>query len=185
MTGQTILRWQAVDAGFLVDTEGGEYRGRRLVIAAGSWTNDLLGDLGLNLTVRRKPQYWFLPATPEVYRAASGYPAYLYELPEGVFYGIPALDEFGVKVAEHSGGALVRSRAWTQMIADALGRPLGLSREEEATSRGSALLALESLGRLRAFPAATAPGDLVEPDPHRHASYREALARQRELDERV
>ena len=47
-----------------------------------------------------------------------------------------------------SGGAL-RSRAWAHMIADALGRPLSLSPEEEATSRGCALLALQSLGRLR------------------------------------
>src|SRR5262249_60205316 len=39
-----------------------------------------------------------------------------------------------------SGGALVRSRAWTQMIADALGRPLLLSREREAASPRAALL---------------------------------------------
>src|SRR5262245_11665821 len=36
-----------------------------------------------------------------------------------------------------SGGALVRSRAWTQMIADALGRPVLLGREREASSRGA------------------------------------------------
>ena len=83
-----------------------------------------------------------------------------------------------------SGRALVRSRAWTQIIADALGRPLIVSDEEEATSRGGALLALESLGR----PASsTTPlsGATVVPDLARHARYREARTRQRELDERV
>jgi gluconokinase len=84
-----------------------------------------------------------------------------------------------------SGGAL-RSRAWAQMIADALGRPLALSSEEEATSRGCALLALQSLGRLRDFGATRAPlATTVEPHPRRHARYRDALDRQRRLDARV
>jgi gluconokinase len=84
-----------------------------------------------------------------------------------------------------SGGAL-RSRAWVQMIADALGRPLSLSSEEEATSRGCALLALQSLGRLPDLRAAQAPlGRTAEPDPRRHARYHDALQRQRRLDARV
>jgi gluconokinase len=84
-----------------------------------------------------------------------------------------------------SGGAL-RSRAWAQMIADALGRPLQLSSEEEATSRGCALLALQSLGLLPDLGAAQAPpGPVVEPSPRRHALYRAALERQRRLDARV
>src|SRR5262249_32731154 len=44
-----------------------------------------------------------------------------------------------------SGGGLGRSPAWRRMIADALGRPLHWSPETEATSRGAALLALDSL----------------------------------------
>lgn len=85
-----------------------------------------------------------------------------------------------------SGGAIARSRAWTRMIADALGRPLTLSRESEATSRGAALLALEALGVLPDLAAARQPlGEVVEPDGARHARYRVALERQRLLDERV
>lgn len=84
-----------------------------------------------------------------------------------------------------SGGAL-RSRAWVQMIADALGHPLLLSPEEEATSRGCALLALQSLGRLPALSDARTPlGVTIEPSPRRHALYRTALERQRGLDARV
>lgn len=84
-----------------------------------------------------------------------------------------------------SGGALAQSPVWAQIIADALGRPLTLSDEEEATSRGAALLALDALG-LRALGAAEAPaGRVVVPDADRHARYREALARQRRFDERV
>jgi gluconokinase len=84
-----------------------------------------------------------------------------------------------------SGGALVRSRTWAQIIADALGHPLVLSREEEATSRGSALLALDSLGHPVEPPAVNPPGETIQPVADRHARYREALARQRRLDERV
>jgi gluconokinase len=55
-----------------------------------------------------------------------------------------------------SGGALLRSRAWTQMMADSLGRPLIACNEQEASSRGAALLALErigAIGHLRERPA--------------------------------
>jgi gluconokinase len=85
-----------------------------------------------------------------------------------------------------SGGGLGRSPIWRRMIADALGRPLHWSPEAEATSRGAALLALNALGRLDDFTSARRPLDApITPDPARHARYRDALARQRALDEKV
>jgi gluconokinase len=85
-----------------------------------------------------------------------------------------------------SGGAIGRSRAWTQMLADALGRPVHTSAEAEATSRGAALLALERLGVLPDVTAARAPlGEVVMPDPAHHARYEAALDRHRRLDDRV
>jgi gluconokinase len=47
-----------------------------------------------------------------------------------------------------TGGALLHSPAWMQMLADVLGRPVSASAEAEASSRGAALLALETLGLL-------------------------------------
>jgi gluconokinase len=47
-----------------------------------------------------------------------------------------------------SGGALLHSPAWTQMMADALGVTIVTCIEAEATSRGAALLALERIGAL-------------------------------------
>ena len=85
-----------------------------------------------------------------------------------------------------SGGAIARSRAWTQMIADACGRAVTWSRETEATSRGAALLALHALGALPDLAAVRAPlGETFAPDAARHARYRAALERQQRLDERV
>jgi gluconokinase len=96
----------------------------------------------------------------------------------------PAADHEHVIVA--SGGGLGRLPSWRRMIADALGHPLHWSPDVEATSRGVALLALESLGLLRSLEDARRPlGEVIGPDPARHARYRAALERQRALDEKV
>jgi gluconokinase len=81
-----------------------------------------------------------------------------------------------------SGGALLSSPTWMQIIADALGRPVVASEEDEATSRGVALLALRSLGVLRSLDdAPAADGQVYKPDSARHAVYRQAIERQQRL----
>lgn len=78
-----------------------------------------------------------------------------------------------------SGGALHASPVWTQIIADAIGRPLMLSGVDEASSRGVVLLALEAAGLIENIADATAPtSQTYEPDATRHALYRTALERQ-------
>jgi gluconokinase len=85
-----------------------------------------------------------------------------------------------------SGAALGHSRAWTQIIADAIGRPITYSVDPEATSRGAALLALEALRVLPDLSSASlATGETFVPNTAHHIRYREALERQRRLDERV
>jgi gluconokinase len=62
----------------------------------------------------------------------------------------------GVVEVVGSGGPLQASIAWAHIICDILGQPLLLSAENEATSRGVALLSLEALGvieRLDRLPA--------------------------------
>ena len=83
-----------------------------------------------------------------------------------------------------SGGALRASSVWTQIIADALGRPIRLSSVEEASSRGAVLLALEALGKIKDVADTKAPpGDLFEPDMSRHDVYRRGLQRQQKFYE--
>jgi gluconokinase len=85
-----------------------------------------------------------------------------------------------------SGGAVTRSRAWTRMLADALGHAVTWSHEPEATGRGAALLALVAVGALSDLAAARAPlGETFTPDPGRHARYVAALERQSALDLKV
>jgi gluconokinase len=81
-----------------------------------------------------------------------------------------------------SGGSLLSSPAWMQMIASTLGHAILASEEQEATSRGAALLALESLGAIPSVDALPAPtGALYAPKPATHDIYRAAIERQRTL----
>ena len=82
-----------------------------------------------------------------------------------------------------TGGALLHSRAWMQILADALGRSIMASAEPEASSRGAGLLALETTGYLRRpisslTPEVTARFDPVAAHTER---YRAAAERQQRL----
>jgi gluconokinase len=85
-----------------------------------------------------------------------------------------------------SGGGLLSSPAWMQIMADVLGLPVVASRETEGTSRGAALLALEALGQIG--PVEQLPGDdgaVFQPNAQNHAIYRAAVERQRALYQRL
>jgi gluconokinase len=82
-----------------------------------------------------------------------------------------------------TGGALLHSPAWMQILADVLGRPVLASSEPEASSRGASLLALETLGLLETPLEQLRPAGRrrFEPSPERTLIYRAALERQRRL----
>lgn len=105
-TGETIRSWRADGSGAVVETDRGRYAADRLVITAGPWAGSLLGELQIGLRVVRKPLFWFAPRG-DAYRADRGCPAFYYELADGCFYGVPQIDDAGVKVAEHTGGVEV------------------------------------------------------------------------------
>ena len=103
---RTALSWRSEGSGIAVSTDREEICASKLVIAAGPWAAELLADFAVRLEVLRKPVFW-LATRDDSYRPARGCPCYLYELPEGIFYGIPQLDGRGVKVAEHTAGRAV------------------------------------------------------------------------------
>lgn len=81
-----------------------------------------------------------------------------------------------------SGGALLSSSVMQSVIADTLNTPLHPSLAHEASARGAALLALESLGVIpdvAQVPLDTAPP--ISPNEANHAIYRLAAERQWEL----
>lgn len=78
-----------------------------------------------------------------------------------------------------SGGALRQSPAWAQMVTDTLGSPLAITEDHETSSRGVALLALESAGAIASAAAVPPPSTTVlTPVPERTAAYSAALTRQ-------
>ncbi len=107
LANQRVVSWNVEDNGDVVfRTTTGEFRALRAVLAAGPWSSQLIGDLGLDLRVVRKQQQWFQMDRPDVHEA-NGLSCFLFDQPDGVFYGFPAIDSLGVKVAEHSGGDAV------------------------------------------------------------------------------
>lgn len=114
LADRAVLDWQVDGSGIAVRTDRETLHADQLVVCAGAWANQMLTDLSVPFEVRRKPVFWFESRT-EVYRS-DRYPTFLYELPQGIFYGFPQMDAAGVKVAEHTGG---------EVVAD----PLNLNRE--------------------------------------------------------
>jgi gluconokinase len=91
----------------------------------------------------------------------------------------------GEKQVIASGGGLIHSPTWTQIMSDTLGKPVTLSAVKEASSRGAALIALQALGGPEIDTTKAPPGEIFEPDPDRHETYRSALERQRRLYDAV
>ncbi len=109
------------------------------------------------------------------FRFAIIYARILPNLPTGMDHDIIA-----------SGGGLLRSPAWLQIFADVLGAPVSTLHEQEATSRGLALLALEQIGVIDKpsdLPPAT--GETFMPIMEHHQVYSAAVERQAGLYQRV
>ena len=137
--GATVASWR-IDAGeAVVETDRGEFRAGRLVLAPGSWADGLLNLPAVELVVLRKSLFWYRPRPDAVATfAADDFPCFAFDMPEGFFYGFPAIDERGVKVAEHTGGRAVGDPLTVDRAIDDDER----RRVEEAVSRR-----IPSLGR--------------------------------------
>ncbi len=100
-----VERWFVEDSGVVrVLTDQGNFRSKRLVIATGAWSAEMLPDLPLGLQVLRKQQHWFQLDRVDQ-RIENGFPCFLLEQDNGdCFYGFPEIDYLGMKICEHSRG---------------------------------------------------------------------------------
>ncbi len=80
-----------------------------------------------------------------------------------------------------SGGALVHSPTWRQIVADLFGREVRLLQDTEVTSRGAALLAWEALGQTRVLQYALPVQDVAYPEARAAPLYAAALQRHEAL----
>lgn len=116
--GVKVLGWQTRADAVEVRTEHATFHAARLVLALGPWSPVLVGLPSDVFHVRRKHVYWF--ATHQAHcQASAGCPTYLFETPDGVFYGFPQIDAWGVKVAEHSGGVVIEDPDTDPRLPDA------------------------------------------------------------------
>jgi sarcosine oxidase len=113
---------------------GGElYTAARLILAAGGWANDLLGQVGIQLPLQvvRCQENYFAPEPARDYEPGQ-FPAFIAYTQAGwdfPAYGIPSVDGSGLKVAWHGGKPLAhandsaqspdgdvsdRARAWSR-----------------------------------------------------------------------
>ena len=106
LSDQAVVDWSIDGANVLVRTETDQFSAARLVITAGSWSADLLGKLGFELRILRKALHWYRVAADQ-YQCSQGAPTFFYDTPDGYFYGFPAIDGRGLKVAQHTGGEVV------------------------------------------------------------------------------
>lgn len=105
LANSKVLGWAVdSDGAIRVQTAGEEFCTRRLIIAAGAWSAGLLGQLELPLRLMRKQQQWFQSDRVEGH-VETGFPCFFVETEErDWFYGMPAIDKLGMKIAEHTGG---------------------------------------------------------------------------------
>lgn len=102
-SGEQVRQWAADGDGVRVETARDVYHAGCLVIAAGPWSAEVLDGLGLPLTVQRVVNVHFAPAQPERF-APERCPIYILAVPEGDYYGFPALPGQGVKFGRHDTG---------------------------------------------------------------------------------
>lgn len=100
---EPVREWRAAGTGVEVATEKATYRAGRLVVTAGAWATRLLADIGVPLSVMRQTLLWF-DVGPRMAEFRRGrFPSFIVDLPGAPFYGLPAIDRYGVKVARHYG----------------------------------------------------------------------------------
>ena len=76
---------------------------KKLIVTPGAWAPTLLPALNPLLQIRRKSLFWFNEHKSE-YQIQNRFPVFFIEDNGHNYYGFPALDEKGVKVADHQGG---------------------------------------------------------------------------------
>lgn len=100
-----VKGWESTSTGVQVETSDGRFTAKHLVITAGAWSPDLLGELPITLTVTRQSWGWFWPKSTAPF-AFGTLPTWFIESEPGYgFYGFPMMpDNPGLKLAHHKPG---------------------------------------------------------------------------------
>jgi len=102
---EAVRHWKLDGDGVRVETARGAYAAARLVITPGPWAAEVLADLSLPLEVERIVNVHFEPDQADRF-SADRCPIYYWELPQGQYYGFPALPGQGLKFGAHLAGEI-------------------------------------------------------------------------------
>jgi sarcosine oxidase len=101
-----VMGWSPSGDGVVVETAAGPEAFDYAVITAGAWANNLLNLPAADVKPWPRTLFWRRPQTDGF--ALGQFSCFAVEEDDGrFFYGFPAIDGDGVKVAEHSGGAAI------------------------------------------------------------------------------
>ncbi|MBW3634070.1 MAG: N-methyl-L-tryptophan oxidase [Chloroflexi bacterium] len=115
---EEVVAWSTDGAGVRVETRQGSYGADHLILTAGPWSEEHLRDLRLPMQVERRVNGFFRPSRPELWSVERGALDFLLDVPEGSFYGMPAVGDIGVKIGL-SAGERTTARTIRRTIDDA------------------------------------------------------------------
>ena len=101
-SGERVVSWRADGTSEEVFTAQGRHVAAQLILTAGPWAEELLDRHGAALTVMRQVPMWFQTKDDRLFRRDQ-FPVFIAETPAGAYYGLPAINGDGVKVACHYG----------------------------------------------------------------------------------
>ncbi|HKI74310.1 MAG TPA: N-methyl-L-tryptophan oxidase [Pseudomonadales bacterium] len=108
VSSEMVRHWYPTRDKITVETSRSTYTADKLVIAPGAWAQRLLPRFSPHLHIRQKSLFWF-DNEDDCYFIENNCPVFLFERGEHTFYGFPAIDESGIKVADHAGGITIAS----------------------------------------------------------------------------
>ena len=99
---EAVVSWGPTAAASLFARPRHNTRAAKLIFCGGAWTDRLVRDLGVPLTVTRQPLAWVWPKRPELFERGR-MPVWIMEHRDGSnHYGFPMLpDNPGLKLASH------------------------------------------------------------------------------------
>ncbi len=90
---EPVVKWQSDARVVNVETTQGTYEAEQLVVCAGPWSDRVVGDLGVPLSVTRQIAIWVQPNHPESFELGA-LPIWAIDRPKGgMYYGFPILND--------------------------------------------------------------------------------------------
>lgn len=105
----TVFSWRKSGSQVELETSAGAFSFDRVVMAPGAYASNLLGPVGAHVKPMRKSLFWTSSGDDQFRLRAGMLPFGVEETDGRFFYGFPAIDDDGVKIGEHTGGAWIDS----------------------------------------------------------------------------